>query len=316
MQAELSWTKETQGIVMTGFWLGYAAMAWEGDRLRVAVRWMPAWGLHCLHYLAEQLPNFMLITHLYMLISGVVLAVVYVLLTEFILSPQQPLNLGKGVFLLATEVPNDHDNRSIWSESVILLLSHSRSGAKGVIINQPHYDFDVDVDVETLLPPPSPPEGNIGRTHRLISTNAAAHGLFTTAECAASQSPIFGSHYLETYASANVWPPGWGTAADAQSEPSTDGTFTVDDGIPHHSKVKYSKGAAAAAAAKCSEQSSGGGGGGATKLRWLEDPSGDSVPAIVWRASFGGPVDRCVLSRAVRHAREKSDYIPAQITSR
>jgi hypothetical protein len=27
-------------------------------------------------------------------------------------------------------------------------------------------------------------------------------------------------------------------------------------------------------------------------------------------------VDRCVLSRAVRHAREKSDYIPAQITSR
>ena len=154
----------------------------------------------------------MLITHLYMLISGVVLAVVYVVLTEFILSPQQPLNLGKGGFLLATEVPNDHDNRSIWSESVILLLSHSRSGAKGVIINQPHYDFDVDVDVETLLPPPSPPEGNIGRTHRLISTNAAAHGLFTTAECAASQSPIFGSHYLKTYASANVWPPGWGTA--------------------------------------------------------------------------------------------------------
>jgi MFS family permease len=37
MQAELSWTKETQGIVMTGFWLGYAAMQIPGGWL--TTRW-------------------------------------------------------------------------------------------------------------------------------------------------------------------------------------------------------------------------------------------------------------------------------------
>lgn len=33
MQAELNWTKETQGIVMTGFWVGYAAMQIPGGWL-------------------------------------------------------------------------------------------------------------------------------------------------------------------------------------------------------------------------------------------------------------------------------------------
>eukprot|EP01052_Picozoa_sp_SAG31_P058307 SAG31_NODE_17744_length_659_cov_1.183929_2_plen_61_part_01 len=33
MQAELDWNKETQGIVMTGFWIGYAAMQIPGGWL-------------------------------------------------------------------------------------------------------------------------------------------------------------------------------------------------------------------------------------------------------------------------------------------
>lgn len=37
MQAELNWTKETQGIVMTGFWIGYAAMQIPGGWL--TTRW-------------------------------------------------------------------------------------------------------------------------------------------------------------------------------------------------------------------------------------------------------------------------------------
>ena len=39
MQAELDWTKETQGIVMTGFWVGYAAMQIPGGWL--TTRWGP-----------------------------------------------------------------------------------------------------------------------------------------------------------------------------------------------------------------------------------------------------------------------------------
>ncbi len=39
MQAELNWTKETQGIVMTGFWVGYAAMQIPGGWL--TTRWGP-----------------------------------------------------------------------------------------------------------------------------------------------------------------------------------------------------------------------------------------------------------------------------------
>ena len=39
MQAELDWTKETQGVVMTGFWVGYAAMQIPGGWL--TTRWGP-----------------------------------------------------------------------------------------------------------------------------------------------------------------------------------------------------------------------------------------------------------------------------------
>ena len=39
MQAELQWSKETQGVVMTGFWIGYAAMQIPGGWL--TTRWGP-----------------------------------------------------------------------------------------------------------------------------------------------------------------------------------------------------------------------------------------------------------------------------------
>ena len=101
------------------------------------VRWAPQWLLNFGHRVFELDERFVWIVFVALIAS-----VFHVFFADSF-NRAYPMNLSSGVVLLATEYGKPA--RSMWTESVILVLEHNRDGAKGVILNQPMYGLDVDV---------------------------------------------------------------------------------------------------------------------------------------------------------------------------